>query len=249
MVVVKYKLTFPLEEKIILPIQYQHILQSALLAWIDDSTYQTFLHDTGFSSGKRTYKLYTFSKIYGKFELDKKNKNIIFSDAIHLYISSCDKRYLTYMIKNIISNRPLSLKEYKLTLDGVGCIEEACDKNVCKVRTLSPIAVSSTLMRGDGIKKRYYYNPREREYSDMIRDNLLRKYRAFYEKEPVDTQFHIKLVDKGKESFVFYKREVIKAWNGIFQIEGSKELIELALNVGLGERNSAGFGCIMKVGK
>ena len=100
----KYKLIFPVKEEIILPIQYQHILQSALLAWIDDSTYQTFLHDTGFSLGKRSYKLYTFSKIYGKFELDTRNKKIIFRDAIHLYLSSCDQRYLTYTIKNIISN-------------------------------------------------------------------------------------------------------------------------------------------------
>ena len=52
---------------------------------------------------------------------------------------------------------------------------------------------------------------------------------------------------KGKESLVFYKKEAVRAWNGVFKISGSKELIELALNAGLGERNSAGFGCVMKI--
>ncbi|CVI72690.1 CRISPR associated protein Cas6 [Clostridiales bacterium CHKCI001] len=243
----KYKLIFPVKEEIILPIQYQHILQSALLAWIDDSTYQTFLHDTGFSLGKRSYKLYTFSKIYGKFELDTRNKKIIFRDAIHLYLSSCDQRYLTYTIKNIISNRPLVLGNYALTLDRVEYIEEVYEGNSCNVRTLSPIAISSTLTRADGAKKRYYYNPKEREYSNMLRDNLIRKYKAFYEKDPADSEFHIELIRKGKESLVFYKKEAVRAWNGVFKISGSKELIELALNAGLGERNSAGFGCVMKI--
>ncbi len=243
----KYKLTFPLEEKICLPIYYHHLLQVALLNWIGDTSYQKFLHDTGFLSGKRVYKLYTFSKIYGKFELDKKNKKIIFNDEIHLYLSSCDERYLTYMIKNIISNSSLILGNYHLALEKVECIEEVCEKNVCKIRTLSPITISSTLTKQDGTKKRYYYNPQEKEYSDMIRDNLLRKYKAFYDNELTDAEFHIELVDKGKESLIFYKREAIRAWNGIFQMKGSKEIIEFALNVGLGERNSAGFGCIMKI--
>ncbi|KHE90832.1 MAG: hypothetical protein K8F52_04850 [Candidatus Scalindua rubra] len=46
-----------------------------------------------------------------------------------------------------------------------------------------------------------------------------------------------------------FKGTVIKGWTGHFRLEGKPELLQFALDTGLGSRNSAGFGFIEKVGK
>ena len=37
----------------------------------------------------------------------------------------------------------------------------------------------------------------------------------------------------------------IKGWEGRFKLKGPKELLQVALDCGLGAKNSLGFGCIM----
>lgn len=118
----------------------------------------------------------------------------------------------------------------------------------CVVKTLSPVTIHSTFETADGRKKTYYYEPREHDFTDMIRQNLLRKYIAWYGKEPDDTSFKIE-EDKGRRTkcvSIYYHGFVIKGWAGDFRIHGSKELIRMALLSGIGARNSIGLGCILQ---
>lgn len=64
-----------------LPIHYNHILQAVILKWINDENYARFIHDKGYEFNNRRYKLYTFSRLEGKFNIDKKNKRIIYKDG------------------------------------------------------------------------------------------------------------------------------------------------------------------------
>ena len=59
----KYRLTFVCGEPVSLPVQHHKILQAALLAWLGNEQYVSFLHNQGYEREKRTYKLYTFSRI------------------------------------------------------------------------------------------------------------------------------------------------------------------------------------------
>ena len=38
----------------------------------------------------------------------------------------------------------------------------------------------------------------------------------------------------------------IKGWDGRFRLEGPRELLQVALDCGLGAKNSAGWGCVTK---
>jgi len=43
---------------------------------------------------------------------------------------------------------------------------------------------------------------------------------------------------------VKYKGTVIKGWMGIYRLKGAVSLLKMALDAGLGAKNSQGFGCV-----
>lgn len=247
----KYIFRFKLREPMSLPVQYNYILQTALLNWIHEENYQDFLHNEGYKKEKRTYKLYSFSKLFGKYRIHSKEKTITFFEEVHLYISSYDKKYLSYLIQNIFLEEPLRLLQYNLVLSSVETEEEeyVLDEEGmanCRVQAISPVTVSSTLTDQLGHKKTYYYSPYEKEFSALIEQNLRNKYVAFHGVELEEGSFSI--VPEGsslKESITWYKRFLIKGWTGKFIIKGSKELMDIALSAGIGVRNSMGYGCIL----
>jgi CRISPR-associated endoribonuclease Cas6 len=63
---------------------------------------------------------------------------------------------------------------------------------------------------------------------------------------PIKYDFSISPLNtkKLKKRVVIYKDYVIKGWDGEFLVEGSKELMDIAYNAGIGSKNSQGFGCV-----
>jgi len=45
-----------------------------------------------------------------------------------------------------------------------------------------------------------------------------------------------------------YKNVYVKGWMGIYDVETTPELLELAYYTGLGAKNSQGFGCFEIIG-
>ena len=123
----KYKFTFPLKDPLILNTSYNHILQAALLTWLNDKNYQSFLHDTGYEAGKRSYKLFSFSRIFGKHRIIPEQHKIIYQDQIHFYISSYDSKFVTYLAENIISQSQLNINNTYLTPSSFETIAEEYD--------------------------------------------------------------------------------------------------------------------------
>ncbi len=115
------------------------------------------------------------------------------------------------------------------------------------VAAMSPITVYSTLTSYENVKKTYYYNPAEKEFPNNIRKNLINKYHSFYDKLPDNDEFNVRPIDRYKERIVNYKNFIIKGYTGKFEIEGSKELMEMAFCTGLGSKNSQGFGNIIQL--
>lgn len=240
----KAKIHISSEKPLSLPINYNYILQAVVLRWIGDSTYQKFVHDTGYTYNKRIYKMYTFSRLQGIYTLDKLKKIITFPHGASLTISSADNMFLQYLLNNIISNDKFTILDNDVYIDKMEYTNEKLSPP-CKIHTLSPIVTYSTF-QNENTKKTYYYSPYEKEFSDMLGKNLIKKYIAIYGKEPEDTNFNISIINKNnlKESVIIYKATVIKGWSGSFLLDGSKELINIAYDAGLGSKNSQGFGCI-----
>ncbi|NME96473.1 CRISPR-associated endoribonuclease Cas6 [Clostridium cochlearium] len=231
-------------DKLEVPIQYNYLVQAMILNWLGDEKYQKFIHDKGYEYNNRSYKMYTFSKLYGKFSVNSKNGIITFFDKVNLIVSSLDTRFIQYLASNVIMEDNLRLGKNSVK---VNKIETSYNElgNSEKIYTKSPITVYSTLQNADK-KKTYYYSPYEEEFNELIRNNLINKYKALYNKFPQNDSFDIKLLStrEPKESVLNYKGTIIKGWNGEFLIKGSKELLQIAYDAGLGSKNSQGFGCI-----
>lgn len=77
----------PVEEFIVLPIQYNHLVQAAIYNSID-AELAAFLHEKGFADGNRSFKLFAVSLLRGEFQIHKEASSISFKNAIQLTVSS-----------------------------------------------------------------------------------------------------------------------------------------------------------------
>ncbi len=57
-----------------LPIHYNHILQGFIYKNIFDDNFREFLHEKGFETDGKKFKLFTFSQLYGDYILTGKAK-------------------------------------------------------------------------------------------------------------------------------------------------------------------------------
>lgn len=109
-----------------------------------------------------------------------------------------------------------------------------------KIRMLSPVTVYSTLNTGRTI----YFAPYNHDFRRIIKENLLKKYKAFYKEDITDIDFELyTLSDKYQKVITKYEGFIIEGWMGDFILKGSEEIIKLAYDTGIGAKNSQGFGC------
>jgi CRISPR-associated endoribonuclease Cas6 len=109
--------------------------------------------------------------------------------------------------------------------------------------------VSGVSIEKDGRRAIKYLRPGDAEFSERLRANLLRKYSALHGKPSEDDSFQLtwdeEYLQKNRGvKLIDYKGVRIPGAFCPFEISGSIELIELAYNAGLGEKNAGGFGMI-----
>lgn len=226
-----------------LPIHYNYILQGFIYKNISNDRFREFLHNEGFKSGKRSFKLFTFSRLYGDYEINKDEKIIKFKNKFNLTVSSVVDDFTNDFLKNCLFNNNLKINEQKVYVTGVEIEEKKEITGKVLVRTLSPIVIYSTVML-DGKKRTLYHSPHDDYFSKLLRENLLKKADIIGKKVKREN-FQIKAIENSiKENIIYYKDTVIKGWSGKFEIDGDPNLIYIALNCGIGSKNPQGFGCI-----
>lgn len=246
----QYKINFVSDSDIILPFQYSHILQASLLSMISDENYSNFVHSVGYSYEKRNFKLYTFSRIMGRAQVDRKNKLFNYKKSCALYIASMDDNFTYYIFSKFLDeNRELRWLNNIVRIQSVEVLDTNDILNKVLVKTVSPITTYSTLFGIDGSKKTYYYGPYEKEFQKNIASNLKKKYVSFYRKEPADDSFCMASKSDIKECVLTYKGTLTKGYTGTFELAGSEEMLTTALSAGLGSRNSIGFGMVILEGR
>jgi CRISPR-associated endoribonuclease Cas6 len=243
------QLEIKFNKTLVLPIHYNYALQALILKWLNDQNYSNFIHDTGYQFNNRKFKLYTFSRLEGKYQLNREQGIITFFDKVNLIISTADDKFLVYVVNTVIGNESFNLLGNEVYIESVKCYNAEL-KDSARIITKSPIVAYSTFEK-DGRKKTHYYNPFEREFGELIQKNLIKKFRAFYGKYPNDDRFNIIPIKNKwlKQNLVKYKDFVIVGWSGQFLVEGSQELLQLAYDAGACPKSSMGFGCIEIIGK
>lgn len=252
----KLYLTFGSNKKISLPTHYNHIMQAAILNWIEEAEYQKFIHDIGYEYEGRKFKLFTFSKLMGKYNLTPNKKEVIFEGKVKLVISSSQERFIECLEKSLRNpNKVWQLGRNEVNIISIRKEEEPLVGEQITVRSLSPIVAYNTILEGDK-KKTQYYSPQDPEFETILRQNIIKKYKAIFAErlecaaqDFTDEDFHITPIKPKQiaKSIVYYKGFVIVGFNGQFKLTGNPVLLQLALEAGLGGKNAQGFGMIQMI--
>ncbi|NLZ38293.1 MAG: CRISPR-associated endoribonuclease Cas6 [Firmicutes bacterium] len=234
---------FNCKQELELPIHYNHLVQAALYNSID-SELAAFLHSKGYAHEKRTFKMFSFSRLQGNFKLDKKKEKIIFEDKIKLTVSSPVEKFCESLTHTLLTRGKIRFGSNELEVSKVHAEHMHVDNDTIKIVSLSPIVLYSTLFRPDGRKYTCYYQPLEPDYNILLTENLKKKYRAFWNSEPPAAELDVQTINTPKLHIVKYKGTIIKGYSGKLLLSGPQKLLQMAVDAGLGSKNSQGFGCV-----
>ena len=256
-----------------LPIHYNAHLRGFIYSYLEP-TIAAELHKHGYSIRGRNYKLFTFSRIQGKSQTynseDKKQKRIVFKNRISIQFSSIDTEDINLEHKSQKPNSDALLGFAKRLLDSrepviindINC--EVISVNIMRTPTiditqpvrihmLSPITVHSTYSFTDGKKATHFYHPFEELWAQKLKNNLLNKAEALgwqRDKLNIEPDFIKPFnVTPNRQTTIIDMGFTIKAWYGDYEILLPESLFWLAYKVGLGARNSAGFGMFDVISK
>ena len=227
------------DKPVSLPNNYNHILQSAIYDLVSEVL--PGLHETGPVFKNRQLRPFVFSRIDGSYTAV--NGGLSFQSPISFSFSSPFDEIIQAIGNQFIKKEEMEIIGMKLKPAHVVVSDPRIEQLPLRVRTISPITVRSTLTTHEGKSKTYFYNPYEADFAVQLRDNLLRKAESIG-LELKDDSFAIRLIGQAKQRISNYKGFTIIAWDGKFELSGSRELVRLALDWGLGSRNAQGFGMV-----
>lgn len=226
-------------DQFILPVNYNYLLQSMiynLLKNKEDLSAQ--LHEIGHQFEDKHFKLFTFSLLQGQYKM--RGKRIEFLDKVRFEIRTIDQSILFTIAEALSNLDELRIGRNLVKILNVKIEQKKLTGTSYKIRMISPLVVRST---DPETKKTLYYNPFDMKFKSRIMENLERKYQAYYHKVPTG-RFDIEPINFSlKNKFVTkYKDYLITGWKGEFEIRGDAEVLDFLYQVGLGEKNSMGFG-------
>ena len=232
--------------KIVLPFSHSHILQGLVYNFLEDKA-ADWLHSEGFKYEKRSFKMFVFSDIIERAQIDKIKRMFIFPETISFYLASPVDWILQQAAQNLIKSEKIRLGNNVCFISSISVLkQELVTDNKIKVKTLSPITIHSTLQKIYGGSITYYYSPFEKEFEELIFQNLKKKWRSLHKVRCPFNNFSIKpLFNTNRHDKIrTFKKTLIKGWAGMFELSGKKELLQFALDAGLGDRNSQGYGMV-----
>lgn len=228
-----------------IPVQYNYLVQSAIYQALSRDV-RGFFHDVGFEHRRRRLKLFTFSRLMGKSVFIREREMLRFEGPVTLVVSSPIRQFCSSLATGLLKLGNMVIGSTVLRVTMVQISEPEVEGNSIDVRMLSPTVVYSTMTKYDGSKYTCYFAPGEPEFEELTWRNLARKYQILTQSDPPDTPaFSIEVKGNPKLSILKYKGTVIKGYMCFLRLLGPQPLLQVALDAGLGSKNSQGFGCLV----
>lgn len=247
----RIKIIADVGEGLTLPMSYNHLLVGIIYRFLETSNpeYASFLHDEGYAAAEKRFKLFTFSQLMAE-RRRILGEQIHFRSDLSWYVSSPAERFLSHFADTLLTEGRFSLGRHQLRVKDVSVPRVPRFQSNMQFRCLSPI-VMTTVREYNGKPSMYYCRPDDAAFSDLIRQNLLRKHTAIYGHPPRDDAlefaFDERYIQKRRgrvTRLVDYKGIKIKGVMCPFRVSGSVALIQTGYECGFGDKNSAGFGMV-----
>lgn len=234
-----------------LPWSHHYALSSAIYATIGHASpgFSTFLHDRGFIADGKQFRLFTFSSLRGKV-LERTSFGLLMESPIELLCSSPVPEFVRAVAEGALQVGALRVGDIELPVGRVETLPDPEFSSHMFFRPLSPITVSTGRIDADGKMRATYLSPETPDFFEHLKNNLARKYEALTGKPPEDRNVKFRITEelvppKGIGSkLIDIKGIKVRGWLVPLEAEGNPELLRLAYEAGLGEKNSAGFGMV-----
>ncbi|MCY3723655.1 MAG: CRISPR-associated endoribonuclease Cas6 [Candidatus Poribacteria bacterium] len=236
---------------ITLPINYNYPLAGVIYRFLTESDpeYAAFLHKEGYAAAEKRFKLFTFSQLMAE-RRRITGATIHFGSTLTWYITSPVERFLSHFADTLLTEGRLSIGQHQLRIKDVTVPRIPRFQPEMYFRCLSPITMSTKRER-DGKQVMHYCLPEDPAFSELIRQNLIRKHEAIHGRAPHDDTLTFTF-DKGYidrrqgrvTRLVDYKGIKIRGVMCPFDVSGSIPLIQIGYECGFGDKNSAGFGMV-----
>lgn len=225
-----------------------HLFQSLIYAVLPPD-WSAFLHDEGYLVRGRRMKLFAMSWPIAASIPTFEERAIRFPLPLRLVISTPVVDTMDGIAGGVLSSKELRIGNNFVLCDRVEAEQQRVEGEALTVRTLSPITCYDQVQR-DGRPYTIYFRPEEESFAVSIHNNLVRKFRALHpDREIPQGTVSIEALDGVHEQAACFNADssfLIKGWSGRFRLTGPTELLQLALDCGLGSKNSAGWGCVRK---
>ncbi len=139
-----------------LPLHYQHLLQGLLYRSLESERFATFLHEIGFRHGKRSFKLFTFSRLFGKHEVDGGKKTIRFLDDFQWHIDTILPDLTEQLGQQLLLRREIWLYDQPVEVKSVKMDKVEIAQNTIEVAMLSPLTYTARMKRSMAKRKRIF---------------------------------------------------------------------------------------------
>ena len=223
---------------LIIPYNYNYQLQSALYALLGEVEESDFWHDKGFRYYDSSFKGFCFGKLEGHYRTYPEEKKIEFEDTISLEVRSPSFDFIDALQRALEKHPYIRLFDTRLDVVGASLMNRHLDNEKLMIQAVTPIIIHTTLDDGHTI----YYGPDDENYFTRICQNISRKYTAITGKQAGN----ITLMPRGtfKKTVTRYKNLYLTGYTGTLELNTSIKTAEFIYNVGLGEKNSQGFGFV-----
>ncbi|MCX7878085.1 MAG: CRISPR-associated endoribonuclease Cas6 [Ignavibacteria bacterium] len=244
----------PLERNSLVPINYQYYLSSFIYRTIEasNSDYSKWLHDSGFMSGNKRFKYFTFSMLNIP-EREIVNDFIkIKSHQIELTVSMLSLESMNHLIIGLFESCRFNIKDYNFIVKYAEKIPDPIFRDEMIFKTISPVIISK-VVEYNGKPSERYMKPDESEYADFLKKNLEEKYLTYCMSCGIKVNGHgvdsFDLIECGNSKLITIRQNraeetKVKAYPMTFRLKGNPDIIKIAYEAGVGKLCSLGFGCI-----
>lgn len=223
------------------PFNYNHILSSIIYNKIIDLNLSHELHSSN------TFKFFNFSQLNIPKRKMVEDGIIAKNRVINFYLSSPNDLLIKNIVNGFVDNLEVKFKNETLNVTKIEALKTPEFSKKSEFKTISPIIIRDT-QEINGKTKRIDLAPSDKFFKG-IEANLIKKYCMFNNIEKTDKKIKVysemanvkrKRITIPKGPNTTYHR----AYMMDLILEGDLDLIEFAYDVGLGEKNSMGFGMI-----
>jgi CRISPR-associated endoribonuclease Cas6 len=252
------------QDQRLMPFNYQYPLSSAIHSIMrkSDAEFASFFHNVGY--GRERYKLFTFSDISFPFET-KGDRMLLLGQTgsfkICFHVPEAAQHFIKGVFLNeaiVISDKSSAVHFRVQEIDNCLIALPSSPNDIVSVvvQPISPLVISGR--RADRSAPSAYYSPYERPFVDRLNFSWIQKYKAIYSASDAEIEL---LKQQIRTEIIFFKNPPIERRITIkhgrdeaqkvrgytrfgLKLTAPKQMIELALNSGLGIKNSIGMGCV-----